>query len=228
MNRITPYLLPAMRSIIFVVGGLLVIGFSNKSLIEASAWWAPLCVLYNIVTIVVLWALCKKKGIQFKDLLGYVKGSMTLGSTLLLTGAMLLIGGAGMIGFSFVFYGGLPEFLIHPLPLWVALLDVVLLPITIVFAEMPLYYGYALNQIQRQSGAMWFANLYIIFFYALQHSFIPLLFDFKYMIYRFLSFLPLMIFLSLYYSKKKNLTTMMIGHGVMDFGTAIQIFVMSL
>jgi len=201
---------------------------TNKTLIEASVWWAPLCIVYNLITIIILIFLCKKEKIKFKDLIGYRKGSNHLGSTMLITLVMLLIGGTGMIAFSFLFYGGLPEFLIHSIPLWLALIVVFLLPITIVFTEMPIYFGYSMNRIRRGRAGLWFANIYVIFFYALQHSFIPLLFDFKYMLYRFLSFLPLMIFIGVYYSSKGNLTKLMIGHGVMDLGTAIQILVMSL
>lgn len=39
-------------------------------------------------------------------------------------------------------------------------------------------------------------------FFALQHSFIPTLFDMKYIVYRFISFLPLTMVLCWYYYKK--------------------------
>ncbi|MBE6844376.1 MAG: CPBP family intramembrane metalloprotease [Ruminococcus sp.] len=61
-------------------------------------------------------------------------------------------------------------------------------------------------------------------FFAVQHSFIPVLFDAKYIIYRFLSFLPLTLILCWYYYKKRNSLPTMIGHGIIDVATVMQIF----
>ena len=47
-------------------------------------------------------------------------------------------------------------------------------------------------------------------FFALQHSFIPTLFDVRYVVYRFISFLPLMI-----------------GHAIIDVATVMQILATS-
>ena len=65
------------------------------------------------------------------------------------------------------------------------------------------------------------------FFFALQHSFIPTLFDFRYIIYRFLSFLSLTIILCHNYYKKRNPLPIMIGHGVIDVATVAQILMTS-
>jgi hypothetical protein len=141
---------------------------------------------------------------------------------------MLLIGVGGMLGFSLLFYRGLPEFLIQPIPIWIAVVNLFLLPVSIVFAELPLYFGYSLKRIKENTSNSTLAMIYVVFFYALQHSFIPLIWDLKYMIFRFLSFLPLLIFISIKYYKKNNLKQIMIGHGVMDFSTGLQVLLMSI
>jgi len=228
VNKTLPYFLPISRSLIFILGGLMLVTLAHLSYEDAIKWWTPLVVVYNLITIMILFLVCKREGIRFIDLIGHVKGQNRILPTAIFALLMVIIGGVGMIGLSFLCYGGLPEFMIHELPLGLALVNVVLLPVTIVLAEMPLYFGYSMHQIQKQTKRPIFAMSYVIFFYALQHSFIPLLFDFKYMAYRFLSFLPLMIFLGIDYSRKKNLTKMMIGHAVMDLSTAVQILVMSL
>ena len=66
------------------------------------------------------------------------------------------------------------------------------------------------------------------FFYALQHSFIPLLFDFKFIVYRFLSFLPLTIIFCYYYYKKKNPVPMMIGHTIVEMASVVLVLVTSI
>jgi len=103
----------------------------------------------------------------------------------------------------------------------------ILLPVTIVFAELPLYYGYSFNRIEENTGNKFLAMIYIIFFYALQHSFIPLLFEWEYILFRFLSFLPLMIVLGIIHNKKRALTPLMIGHAFLDLATGIQILIFS-
>lgn len=64
-------------------------------------------------------------------------------------------------------------------------------------------------------------------FFALQHSFIPVLFDVKYIIYRFISFLPLTIILCWHYHKKRNPLPIMVGHAVIDVATVMQILATS-
>lgn len=67
-----------------------------------------------------------------------------------------------------------------------------------------------------------------MFFYALQHSFIPLLFDWKHILFRFLSFLPLMSVLGIIYYKMRKLQPLMIGHAILDLATGIQILMTSM
>ena len=89
-----------------------------------------------------------------------------------------------------IFYQKFPYLapdMVSPIPLWTAIINIPLLPITTALAEDGLYLGCGVNQINNR-------YLKIIipgFFFALQHSFIPLLLDIKFIGYRFFSFLPL-------------------------------------
>lgn len=65
------------------------------------------------------------------------------------------------------------------------------------------------------------------FFFALQHSFIPTLFDVRYIIYRFISFLPLTLILCWYYYRKRNPLPIMVGHAIIDVATVMQILATS-
>jgi hypothetical protein len=133
-----------------------------------------------------------------------------------------------MYGFGLMIYGYVPVTMMQPVPVWIATINILLLPTTVIFAEMPLYFGYSLNRIEQMSHNKLLAIGYPMFFYALQHSFIPLLFDFKHIAFRFLSFLPLMIVLGIIYYKKRKLAPLMIGHAVLDFATAAQILMASM
>lgn len=111
-----------------------------------------------------------------------------------------------------------------PIPLWLAAINIIVLPISTAFAEDGLYLGCGVNQIQNKYMAIIIPAL----FFALQHSFIPTLFDVKYIIYRFLSFLPLTIILCWDYHKKRNPLPIMVGHTIIDVATVMQIFATSL
>ena len=114
--------------------------------------------------------------------------------------------------------------MIAPIPLWLAIINIVVLPISTAFAEDGLYLGCGVNQIKNKYAAIVIPAL----LFALQHSFIPTLFDLKYMIYRFLSFLPLTIILCMNYHKKKNPVPIMVGHAIIDVATAVQILATSM
>ena len=66
------------------------------------------------------------------------------------------------------------------------------------------------------------------FFYALQHCFIPVLWDPRYILYRFLSYLPLTIILCWYYHKKRNPLPVMVGHALIDVMTVAWVLATSL
>lgn len=228
MKKILPFSLPIFRSILFIAGGIILSAVTGLTLPEASRWWPSLCILMNLITIAVLFCVCRIEGIGYRSLIAGKSEKIRLKTAVLITIVMSVLGVGGMILFSMIFYGGPPEMLTQPLPVWIAVLNLFLLPLTIVFAEMPLYFGYSFNRIKSITGNSIFSIGYVVFFYAIQHSFMPVLLDIKYVLFRFLSFLPLMIVLGIIYNKKRKLPEMMIGHGIMDFGTGIQILIASI
>jgi len=227
MKKSLPYIIPIFRSALFIIGGLIFAAITNQTLDESTKWWPVLCIVFNVITILVLVLVCKYEGSDYRDLINYKKGQLNFKNILLIIILMLSVGVGGMYVFGLAIYGYVPTILIQPIPIWIAIINVILLPVTIVFAELPLYYGYSFNRIKENTGNIFLAMSYIVFFYALQHSFIPLLFDWKYMLFRFLSFLPLIIVLGIVYNKKRALAPLMIGHGILDLATGIQILISS-
>jgi hypothetical protein len=228
MKKVGPFLLPVFRNALFIVVGVLFAMTANISLEQASRWWSVICTVCNVITIVLLMIICKREGTTYKKLIGYQKGQANLKYTLLIIMLMLLLGVGGMYGFGFAIYGYVPVTMVQPIPVWLAVINAVLLPLTIVFAELPLYFGYALNKIEETTGNKILSILYPMFFYALQHSFMPLLYDWKHILFRFLSFLPLMLVLGIIYYKKRKLAALMIGHSVLDLATGAQILMTSI
>jgi hypothetical protein len=227
MKMMRPFILPLFRSALFIISGLIFAAVTRQSLGQVSRWWSIICTLCNIITIALLMIVCRREGTTYKKLIGYENGGDGVKSTLLIVAIMLVLGMGGMWGFGFMIYGYVPVTMVQPIPVWLAAINTLLLPLTIVFAEMPLYFGYALNGIEKATGNQVLAIAYPMFFYALQHSFIPLLYDWKHILFRFLSFLPLMIVLGVIYYRKRKLSQLMIGHAVLDLATGAQILMTS-
>ncbi|MFO7612313.1 MAG: hypothetical protein R6W99_07505 [Clostridia bacterium] len=227
MNKTYPFILPIFRSVLFIMAGLLFSLISGQTLAEAARWWSVICTACNILTIVLLIIVFRSEGKTYKDIIGYEKGRIKIKNTAPITLLMLFLGIGGMAAAGYIIYGYMPVGLISPIPLWIAAINAVLLPITIIFAEFPLYFGYSLNGIEKITGRKVLAVAYTVFFYALQHSFIPFLIDWKHILFRFLSFLPLLLVLGIVYFKKKDLPPLMVGHGFLDLATGLQILVLS-
>ena len=220
------YLLP-IRSImfilIFVIGSLIV----NKNISDISNWWSIVATVGNIITILLLIFISKKINISYSKLINYEKGKTKIKQVIIISLIVLFVGTFGMYLAGFICYGKFPyaaPMMIAPIPLFLAIINFIVLPLTVPFAEDGLYLGCGVNS---------FRNKYMrvmipAFFYALQHSFIPTLFDVKFIIYRFLSFLPLTIILCWYYHKHKNPVPIMIGHALIEIASVVMILMTSI
>ena len=221
-----PYLLP-IRSImflfVFVAGSLI----TRKGLDEISNWWTIVATIVNIITIVVLVFAAKKNGMTYWELIGYRKGNTKISQVVVVSIIVLVIGTGGMYLAGYLCYGVIPyssPMMIAPIPKVLAIINFLPLPITTALAEDGLYLGCGVNQIENKMLAI----IFPAFFYALQHCFIPTLFDAKYILYRLLSFLPLTIILCWYYYKKKNPVPVMIGHALIDMMTVLWVLATSI
>ena len=226
MDRKTlPYLMP-VRSIIFPLIFLVGAGLVNKSIDEISSWWSVADTIVNLLTIAMLIFAARSTGQTFAELIGYKKGQTKVRQTVIISVVILVVGMGGMYLAGFLCYGVIPygaPMLIAPIPVVLAAVNIPMLPITTVFAEYGLYLGCGVNNIKNKYAAV----LVPAFFYALQHSFIPTLFDVRYILYRFLSFLPLTVILCAYYYKKRDPVPIMIGHAIIDVATVAQIMATS-
>lgn len=223
-NKKLPFLLPfrcVVFVLIFIIGSLI----TGEALDEISNIWSIVASLVNIVTILLLLLITRKNG-GYAKLINYEKGKTRPKQVIIMILVILLVGMGGMYLAGFVCYGVIPyaaPMMIAPIPLWLAIINVLVLPVSTAFAEDGLYLGCGVNQIKNKYTAI----LVPAFFFALQHSFIPTLFDIRYIIYRFLSFLPLTIILCWHYQKHRNPLPIMIGHAIIDVATVVQILATS-
>ncbi len=224
-KKLLPLLLP-IRCLVFPIIFIIGAAVTGQNVADISNWWSVIASVVNIGTIVllILAAMCAKS--NYWTLINFQKAQTKVGQVIGVTLAILIIGMLGMYLAGWLCYGKLPyaaPMMIAPIPLWLAIVNVIILPVSTSFAEDGLYLGYGVNQICNKYAAVIIPAL----LFALQHSFIPTLFDIRYIIYRFLSFLPLTIILCLYYYRRRNPVPIMIGHTVIDLATVMQILATS-
>ena len=170
--------------------------------------------------------LAKNTGQTYVELIGYQNGRTKPKQIILICIVILSVGMTGMYLAGFICYGVIPyaaPMMIAPIPKVMAIINALLLPVTTAFAEDGLYLGCGVNNIKNKAAAI----LVPAFFFALQHCFIPTLLDVRYLIYRFLSFLPLTVLLCWHYYKKRDPVPVMIGHALIDLATVVWIILTS-
>ena len=221
-------LLLPFRCIVFVLVFVIGAALTGKNVKDINNWWSLVATAVNIVTILIVVLAAKRSGKGFKQFMGLTKGKNTPKKLILLVLGFTAVGYGGLNLAGLVCYGSIMpkvtvEHVVAPMPFVLALVNLVLLPATISFAEDGLYLGCGVNSFKNKYAAI----IVPAFFYALQHCFIPTMFDAKYMLYRFISFLPLTVIFCWYYHKKKNPLPMMIAHAVLDYATAMTILITS-
>ena len=214
-----------LRSIIFILVFLTFSAVTGKDLADISNIWSVAASIINIVFVLALALITKKQGGYLK-LINYEKGKTRPKQVFAMIGIILLVGMAGMYLAGWICYGVIPyaaPMMIAPIPAVLAVINLIVLPVSTALAEDSLYLGCGVRQFENK-----FASIIVpAFFFAVQHSFIPTLPDVRYIIYRFISFLPLTVILCMHYHKHKNPLPIMIGHAVIDVATAGQILATS-
>ena len=220
-KRMCSFILP-IRCIVFFLVFVIGCRIVNKDISEISYWWSIVATVVNIFTILLLIVIAKNEKRSYWELINYQKGQTKIRQIVGVSILIIFVGMTGMYMAGYFCYGVIPyaaPMMIAPIPKVLAIINVLLLPVTTAFAEDGLYLGCGVNNIENKICAI----IVPAFFFALQHSFIPTLFDMKYIIYRFVSFLPLTIILCWYYYKKRNPLPIMVGHAIIDVATVIQI-----
>ena len=220
------FLLP-IRCIFFIISFVAISMITHKSFLDVSKWWTLILNICNIITIIILFYTYKKKNIKFSELINNKSRQKNTREVFTWSIIIFLVGLLGMYVIGFIIYNQMPytpEIIMQPIPIILAVLNIFILPLTTTIAEEGLYLGLGVNQIDNKYKAI----IIPTFFYALQHSFLPMILDYKYIIYRFCSFIPVILLMCIYFYKKRNLLPVMAGHYVINLATVIQILIISI
>ena len=106
-------------------------------------------------------------------------------------------------------------------PLWAPAIagrsyGVLVLPFIWGLTEQMTYNGYLVPRFQVLCRSTSLAIVFVAFAWSLQHAFMPLTFDARFMAFRLLSSVPNTVFQTLLYLRLRRLVPLAIGHALMD------------
>ena len=143
-----------------------------------------------------------------------------LGLALVPACLVFILGGVHAAGW--LVYGSLtPPYFSGPLPLPAALYGVLVWPFIWGLTEQMTYNGYLLPRFQILCRSTSLAIAMVAFVWSLQHVFMPLTFDARFMAFRLLSPVPESIFVTLVYLRLRRLIPLAISHALMDGATVL-------
>ena len=231
-----PVIMLLSRTFLFFVFGFVILLIldlfkTSQPTTEVTRWWTYQVISTNVVCFLVLIWLSSKESMRIFDLIGFERRLFK--KDMLLVLALLIP--SGIIGYFSVYLAGVllygntpPTFMFQSLPIWAALFSVIAFPLTNALLESTTYFGYSFQRIAVLSGNKWLALALASSFLALQHISIPLHLDLKYLLWRFLSFLPFAFFAGWIYLKIRRLLPIMVLHYLADLPLAIVTMVMSI
>ena len=196
---------------------------------RAGDWWGVYGTLADIGCLISLYYFTRREGIRLRDLIGPIR--MRRGHDLLLGLGYYLLVFPFFLGGNYVarifLYGSnvttLNSYLVrsHPLPIWAMVYSLALWWLIWSPTEETTYQAYALPRLQGLTGRTWIALLVVGFWWTAQHCALPFIPDGRFLLYRFLSFLPGLLILMLLYLRTRRLTPLIIAHWPMDIAAAI-------
>jgi membrane protease YdiL (CAAX protease family) len=185
---------------------------------DAEPWLPVYGTLIDAGCLLLLWRLTRREGIRLYDLVGFERTRLSRDALLglALVPASLVFIFAGTYGTGWLLYGTLtPPFLFGQLPLPAALYGVLVFPFIWGLTEQMTYNGYLLPRFQVLGGTS-LAIAVVAFVCSLQHAFMPLTFDARFMAFRLLSSVPNTVFQAFLYLRLRRLVPLAIAHALMD------------
>ncbi len=193
-------------------------------------WWSIYGTAIDAGCLILLTVLLRREGKSLLDLLRSRGGSV--GRDLLLALVLLavmfpvaIVANAMLAGWLIY---GVPQPVImegwlmgRHLPLWAAVYSLAVWWLIWSPTEQMTYNGYVLPRLEALTGRPWLAVALVGFWWAFQHCVFPLLFDWRYVAWRFLVFLPVSVIMPVLFRKLRRLRPLIFTHWVMDLMGAL-------
>lgn len=199
----------------------------------AAAYWPFVMIFTNVVCMILLKSLLNREGSRFRDFFAINKDTH-MKDLLLSLGLFLVIAGVGFLPnflLGNLFFGDVMignRLFFQPIPQWAAVVSLILFPLSMPFGELTTYFGYVMPRLELLTKSKVLAVVPPALMLSLQHAALPLLFNLggMFLVWRAIVFLPFAFSLALIIRWKPRLFPFfLIGHLLIDFGTAVMFFV---
>ena len=218
-----------MQSCMFLV--LLLIN-GNAEWKQSARFWPFVVTAANIICAILLSRLFRREGRSFWDLFRIQRGTV-IKDALFCTLAMIVA-----MPFSYlpnilaqnIIFGNTTDavaLLFQPLPAWAVWVAIVVFPLTMPIGELTNYFGYVMPRLERLTRSKVLALCLPAVMLALQHVFLPLIPDWRFMLWRGVMFLPFAFMVGLLIRWKPHwLPYLLIGHVLIDIMAAASYFML--
>jgi len=197
----------------------------------AADWWLAWFAVASIVNLVILRALLQREGVSVRDFyLGHDRGSDRATDLKWVAGGLVVAGPLGMLPNLFLstaLWGDTSigaTLTFRPLPIVAGLAILAVFPIVQALAELPTYFGYVMPRLASSTGWRLRAVVVCACVLSLQHVFLPLLLDWRYIVWRALMFLPFALWLGyVIYRRPTSLPYLVAAHALLDASLPIAV-----
>jgi hypothetical protein len=214
----------------FAVGAQAVVAIVFALRASPTPWhdsepWLPVYgTLIDAGCLALLWRLTRREGLALLDLVGFARARLVrdalLGLALIPVSLIFIY--AGIYAAGGIVYGTLrPPYFLGGLPLSAALYGLLVWPFVWGLTEQMTYNGYLVARFQVLGRSTSAAVAIVAFVWSLQHAFMPLTFDAKFMMFRFLASIPFSVFETLLYLRLRRLVPLAFAHALMDGATVL-------
>lgn len=198
-----------------------------------APWWTVYATLVDSGCLVLLWRQTQREGIRFFDLFGIDRsqlGRELLWGLLYLVVLFPTVAGFGSKLASWLVYRTtqLSPAMLAPgllsdrqLPRWAVVYSLSVFWMVWSPTEEVIYQAYCAARLKAFTKSTWATVTLVGFWWALQHGVFPFVFDWRLIVFRFLQFLPLVVFFQLIYLRTRSLPRMIIMHWPMDLFAAV-------
>jgi hypothetical protein len=191
---------------------------------DAEPWLPVYGTLIDAGCLALLWRLTRREGISLLDLTAFARARLArdvlLGLVLVPVSLVFIFGGVFAAGW--LVYGSFtPPYFLGGLPVPAALYGVLVWPFLWGLTEQMTYNGYLVSRFQVLCRNTGMAVAIVAFVWSLQHAFMPLTFDAKFMTFRLLSPIPSSVFDTAFYLRFRRLIPLAIAHALMDGATVL-------
>jgi hypothetical protein len=190
---------------------------------QAADWWLVSLALGEFLNLGLLGWRVRREGLRLRDLFN-PGGRRTLRGDLRWLLLALIV--AGPVGF-------LPNLLIggwlwgdaqvgsdlsfRAIPIEAAWATLMVFPIIHALTELPTYFGYVMPRLQVLRGSRWAGLAVCASVLAAQHMFLPLLFDWRFVVWRLFMFLPFAFWIGWVIDRRPTtLPYLAAAHGLLD------------